>query len=260
MHYIFFHVSGIALLEIVFYFYYIGPIETELFKNSIENIVRPYTAYENPDSESKPEPIIVIIPYYKNWTNLNFTIHYQNDYLVNILEENAIKEDGERWDLNYELFLETIYKWFLFTLASILYYILFHLRYFSKAKDICHKRFQLNTNNIEMNHVHNSEESIEIDDYRLTYSTSKSSFDIEANKGAISDNTKPISNINGEIKTKYIFMFCHYIVLGGSILLFQYLFFQYVVLNYNVISLEELEYLLYKDFYPFLENYLDYTN
>ena len=31
MYNILFHVSGIAILEICFYFYYIGPMETKLF-------------------------------------------------------------------------------------------------------------------------------------------------------------------------------------------------------------------------------------
>ena len=38
MYVIFIHVSGIALLEILFYFYYIGPIESELLKNSMRHI------------------------------------------------------------------------------------------------------------------------------------------------------------------------------------------------------------------------------
>merc|ERR1711871_1118670 len=39
MYIIFTHVAGIALIEILFYFYYIGPVETEMLKTSMKNIV-----------------------------------------------------------------------------------------------------------------------------------------------------------------------------------------------------------------------------
>ena len=39
MYIIFIHVTGIALLEILFYFFYIGPIESKLLQNSMKHIV-----------------------------------------------------------------------------------------------------------------------------------------------------------------------------------------------------------------------------
>ena len=39
MYVIFFHVSGLALLEILFYFLYIGPMETKVFKNTIKKSI-----------------------------------------------------------------------------------------------------------------------------------------------------------------------------------------------------------------------------
>ena len=35
MYNILFHVSGIAILEICFYFYYIGPMETKIFEKVV---------------------------------------------------------------------------------------------------------------------------------------------------------------------------------------------------------------------------------
>ena len=34
---ILFHIAGIAILEILFYFYYIGPMESQVFKSTFKN-------------------------------------------------------------------------------------------------------------------------------------------------------------------------------------------------------------------------------
>ena len=39
MYAVFFHVSAIALLEIIFYFYYVGPMETRVFTKSLSNVI-----------------------------------------------------------------------------------------------------------------------------------------------------------------------------------------------------------------------------
>ena len=38
MYIVFFHLSGIALLEILFYFLYVGNMETDLFSDTINKI------------------------------------------------------------------------------------------------------------------------------------------------------------------------------------------------------------------------------
>ena len=49
----------------------------------------------------------------------------------------------------------------------------------------------------------------------------------------------------------------YYILLGMGALLFEYVFFQYIVLQYNVISIEELEYIIFSDMAPLFNNYLN---
>jgi hypothetical protein len=39
MYTILLHISGLAMVEILFYFYYIGPVETTLFKKTMGKIV-----------------------------------------------------------------------------------------------------------------------------------------------------------------------------------------------------------------------------
>ena len=41
MFLIFIHLSGLALLEILFYFLYVGPMETKTFKETINKSIRP---------------------------------------------------------------------------------------------------------------------------------------------------------------------------------------------------------------------------
>ena len=70
MYEIFFHVSGIALLEISFFFYYIGPKETEMFLHYIKRILdsslfdlvitktEPFSAiFKAKESPAIPDPI-----------------------------------------------------------------------------------------------------------------------------------------------------------------------------------------------------------
>ena len=38
MYSMLFHISGIAILEIIFFFYYIGPMETFIFKNKVKQL------------------------------------------------------------------------------------------------------------------------------------------------------------------------------------------------------------------------------
>ena len=47
MYSILFHVGWLALIEIIFYFQYIGPLESDLFKDSIKNIINDYKIKNN---------------------------------------------------------------------------------------------------------------------------------------------------------------------------------------------------------------------
>ena len=40
MYIVFFHLSGIALLEILFYFLYVGNMETDLFSDTINKMLK----------------------------------------------------------------------------------------------------------------------------------------------------------------------------------------------------------------------------
>ena len=114
MYKIFLHISSITILEICFFFYYIGPLETNVFLNYVKKIIH--------------EPI----------SNLDDTLsklHLSRDDFLNILfkneDEEKIKENlyvdsingkNERMDDNDVLFNETLEHWsFILIIALLLF-------------------------------------------------------------------------------------------------------------------------------------------
>ena len=91
MYEILFHILGLALLEIIFYFYYVGPMETQVFENSINNALR--SIIEKPSYEDRQiikntldnDPIIKIII----GNNTNYEEDIYNQYI-----------DSMCWSLN----------------------------------------------------------------------------------------------------------------------------------------------------------------
>lgn len=205
MYKIFLHISSITILEICFFFYYIGPLETNVFLNYVKKIIH--------------EPI----------SNLDDTLsklHLSRDDFLNILfkneDEEKIKENlyvdsingkNERMDDNDVLFNETLEHWsFILIIALLLFTFERVYIYFQNRKG----------------------------SYR------KSSIDDQDE-----DSSNDITLIDSEKKDTYKLMkSClkvtgHYIVFGGGILTFQYLFFQYVVFEYKPLSVEEIKYYVY---------------
>ena len=45
MYVVFLHISGLAVIEVLFYFFYIGQMETNMFKNNINNLLNHETTY-----------------------------------------------------------------------------------------------------------------------------------------------------------------------------------------------------------------------
>lgn len=116
MYSIFFHLLGLALLEILFYFYYIGPFEHNVFigtfGRSIGGLVEKIDT-----TESHPEYIFDL----KNIT--------KDDDLLLQLEEDANESEKRRIEINSELFNKTMNIWYM-ALGTFLGIIL--LYHFSK--------------------------------------------------------------------------------------------------------------------------------
>ena len=189
---ILFHIFGIALLEILFYFLYMGPVETDFFKISFEKSI----------SDMFKDDISVSIfniptniseynnPYYQQQSQLQ-TLEYQ---------ENAISGRNNREENNFTLFKNTI------TIYIIGLSILFFVFLIKKL------------------YIHFKKRDTE--------------------------ETTPLINNNYKVKLKI----ASYLIFGGMIVLFEYMFFKYVILNYQVISNGEIQYLMYKQLTIYTKN------
>lgn len=189
---ILFHIFGIALLEILFYFLYMGPVETDFFKISFEKSI----------SDMFKDDISVSIfniptniseynnPYYQQQSQLQ-TLEYQ---------ENSISGRNNREENNFTLFKNTI-TIYIIGLSIILFVFLIKKLYIHfKKRD--------------------------------------------------TEETTPLINNNYKVKLKI----ASYLIFGGMIVLFEYMFFKYVILNYQVISNGEIQYLMYKQLTIYTKN------
>ena len=189
---ILFHIFGIALLEILFYFLYMGPVETDFFKISFEKSI----------SDMFKDDISVSIfniptniseynnPYYQQQSQLQ-TLEYQ---------ENSISGRNNREENNFTLFKNTI-TMYIIGLSILLFVFLIKKLYIHfKKRD--------------------------------------------------TEETTPLINNNYKVKLKI----ASYLIFGGMIVLFEYMFFKYVILNYQVISNGEIQYLMYKQLTIYTKN------
>ena len=93
MYSMLFHISGIAILEIIFFFYYIGPMETFIFKNKVKQL--------------SDEPI-GLIPNNTIINDYEYSTYNQTDIVLNELDSQQIDAINEREEKNHQLFIATI--------------------------------------------------------------------------------------------------------------------------------------------------------
>ena len=206
MNKILFHIAGIAIIEILFYFFYIGPMESKIFRDSFSTSFK--SVFDNLDSGT-PSNLL------SNFTNLILDYEQNNQYSPK-LRNDANNAEDERNDYNHDLLVKVVTYWMIVFIVITIIYILY--KFFMLKKEAESSR--TNVNNILVIH------------------------DIEDN------NQEPevVQNIQQTSKFKEYYQVFFYFLLGGLIILFEYIFFQYIVLEYHVISKQELEYLIYQQF------------
>lgn len=247
MYNIFFHIAGIAFIEIMFYFYYIGPIETNIFKNSVKKIVAPLKNQEN-----NLEPIIIVSPY--NTSQFILLEDNEENNITRALKDNVDKANKTRDRENHELFIWTIQCWSILIGFCILLMIIQERHHIIK---LCNQRkikktVSISDMDIEMiqraslqpiNNNDSTDVNIDIDNSLID------NFDNENQIVSEEENKDSCTEIKHNI--------IHYTILSVGILGFEYLFFKFVIMKYHVISTEELEYLLYLMTIPMLHKYIE---
>lgn len=189
---ILFHIFGIALLEILFYFLYMGPVETDFFKISFEKSI---------SDMFKDDISVSIFNIPTNISEYN-NPYYQQQSQIQTLEyqENAISGRNNREENNFTLFKNTITIYIIGLSILFFVFLIKKLYIYFKKRD--------------------------------------------------TEETTPLINNNYKVKLKI----ASYLIFGGMIVLFEYMFFKYVILNYQVISNGEIQYLMYKQLTIYTKN------
>ena len=218
MYIVFFHLSGIALLEILFYFLYVGNMETNLFSDTINKMLK---------SEHKNIENYKI----KNPTNESQYIDILNDLsqnssqIINYYHSKSKESENKRNYYNKKLFHQAIIVWvFIFAITIIVFISEIYYNKYNKKQ--IEKKDSVSNIALEM------------------VQTSISTYESPRAK----ENDEIIENNENEIQKKIINTLIHSIMLAGLILGFEFWFFNEIIMNYQVMSKEELEYL-------FIENY-----
>ena len=214
MYRILIHLSVLSLLEILFYFNYVGPLETKIFKESFHNS-------EIPDQD-------------QTYVYNNITIDLNNNQEINnitdLYKQKSYIAEKNRNKHNNELYNTIINYWFILFGLTILACIIKIILKYKVFKFNKKKKTDNNFDEIEMTPIsslNSMEDAVLINNDR------------KRKKICNKDNLYFVLG-------KSIF----YILLFGSIIFFEYLFFQHVVLNYHIISKAELELLIIETYLP----------
>ena len=235
MYIILVHVTGIALLEILFYFYYIGPIESELLTNSMRHItIKQIDEYN----------------LHYNITEVNKT-----EFVENLKKEND-KAKKDRENDNNELYLKTIEYWCMLLSFTILVTLIqFYIRYLNNKNK---KVIKVDSSQgLELMPIRARLNSMESDDLTIVDNEEiniiHTNVDIEQQT---SESIVPIFDINNneyiilkkKLTCRRLFKkIVYYILFIGLLLAFEYCFFQYIVLKYDPLSDNEIQYIIFEE-------------
>lgn len=271
MYTIFFHLSGLALIETLFYFLYIGPMETEIFENAISD------AFASSKNDASQIENIYILNPFNNSNYITIGENTASNYSA-AFKENVDNAESNRIKRNNKLFNKALYSWsIIMSVSLVIFLIEMSIKYYLfKKNKILNTEITLNENNSPKSVDSISDMSIEMismsrDQIPLDAKFRGNSFDstnIEINNMEINnDNNVDEINKNEEkffnfknIRKNILKTTFHYSTLIVLIVSFEYWFFNNIILKYDIVSMEELEYVLYENFYPILSKMVIVTS
>lgn len=245
MYVILIHICGISLLEILFYFYYIGPIESNLLQSSMKHIVA-------------------------NQEDRYYDIHYNSSYFYNNeinTELRHLRDESKhnRLEHNNQLFERSINFWCIFfSITLLVTFIQIYFKYLrnnGKGKilrvesnqnlELMPVRRRLNSNESEDNNF------VETDELNALHDNNNNTQiiindNIENDPNEV-DHIVDIDDNKYLILKKKITVFyvvkkiVYYLIFIGLLLSFEFAFFQFIVLNYEPLSDNELQYIIFNE-------------
>ena len=219
MYIVFFHLSGIALLEILFYFLYVGNMETDLFSDTINKMLK--SEHKNIENYRIKNPVNE-----SQYIDIINGLSQNSSQIINYYYSKSKDSENKRKHHNDKLFHKAIIVWVFIFGVSILVLIL-EIYYNKYNKKQMEKTDSVSNIALEM------------------VQTSISTYESPRAR----NNDEIIDTNQNEIKRKIIYTSIHSILLAGLILGFEFWFFNQIIMNYQVMSKEELEYL-------FIDNYI----
>lgn len=203
MYEVFLHISSISLLEICFFFYYIGPLETKIILTYLRKMLNGSVSTLN----------IILSKWDINkddFINTIYLINNNSNAKKQLYLDSEIGKE-ERITENEELFKETLEYWTMIMALTIFVFGIENIYNYMQDKKLRYRKSSIDDED---------EESI-----------------IENSELEKSDRVKNMK--------KCCKLGCQYVLFGGGILSFQYLFFEYVVFEYKPLSIEEIKYYVY---------------
>lgn len=203
MYEVFLHISSISLLEICFFFYYIGPLETKIILTYLGKMLNGSVSTLN----------IILSKWDINkddFINTIYLIDNNSNAKKQLYLDSEIGKE-ERITENEELFKETLEYWTMIMALTIFVFGIENIYNYMQDKKLRYRKSSIDDED---------EESI-----------------IENSELEKSDRVKNMK--------KCCKLGCQYVLFGGGILSFQYLFFEYVVFEYKPLSIEEIKYYAY---------------
>ncbi len=258
MYGILFHVCWLALIEIIFYFEYIGPLETTLFKNSIQRLLDENTN-NNDNTHTDVDNLIIVNPY--NQTEIIYL--NQTESLTRMYKDDVDNAENKRLHDNSLLYENALYWWVIFfSMTLVISFICIYIHYYRFNQNKKNKLDALtSTSELKIEMVEQRDLNYFFEDLSETSDNPNNKNIINNINKILSPRTEHMIKIDEEkffnikdIKKKCAQKTIHYLCMGGFILGFEYLFFTYIILNYKVISDEELTYLLSTLINPLLNN------
>ena len=224
---IIYHLTGISILEICFFFYYVGPMETEMFTHTVDLLIQDLDSQTDISSNQELKQNIS--------TLLGLSLNEINNNTDN-MRDMYYDGKNQRDEKNNALFIKAINYWGILCIISIIVGVM-HYRY------IQHRKL-LKYNGVVTVTANECIETGDIQSYR------KGSIDAQPDELLIYSptliNSNSNTNTNSNKKDGVIKMIVHYTMFGGLIITFQYLFFRYIIYYYNPLSLNETKYLIYQ--------------
>jgi hypothetical protein len=255
MYSIFAHISGIAILEICFFFYYVGPMETRMFEKTVKQLTNePITEMniamiEQPDYKLDVQKYLYIAFNPGNMqmgsitdTTIDEFSEKNQEEILYEMEELRDKGIARRDEKNSELFVEIVEKWCILCGVTL---VLFTI------ERMCCNKNKKEEDGITTVFSDDDIDGIELGEGRYR----KGSIDVYSDDPLLDTPDEHVSytdrccnTFKQKCNRKFVNNIVYYTSFGGCLLTFQYYFFQHVIYYYMPLSIEEVKYLIYVAF------------